>query len=230
VNRPFCAVGVLVALAAFGPAGVASAQQAPTLRRGELSLVGGMTLAAGHAVGDVTATLRRNTTGSPPPFTLLRAESDLNRAIGVEGRLSIGLSPRVALEAGASYARRALSVSISEDPEAPRQPSITENVDQYLVDVSALYQVPMSLGRRGRPYTMAGAGYLRQLHEGRVLVENGYTIHAGGGIQYWWRGTSAQRRLGLRGEARYVWRRGGVEFEDRARRFASVSLLAFIGL
>jgi hypothetical protein len=196
-----------------------------------MTVSGGAAVAGGYPVGDVTATLRRNTTGTPPPYTLLRATSELNRAVVLEGRVSVALTGRLAIEAGGSYSAPELDVTVSEDPEASSQPSISAGVDQYVVDVSGIYQLPVSLGRRARPYALAGAGYLRQLHEGRLLVETGHTIHVGGGVQYWWRGTNTKRRpLGVRGEARYVRRSGGVEFSDRTRGFPTISVLAFIGL
>jgi hypothetical protein len=74
-------------------------------------------------------------------------------------------------------------------------------------------------------------GYLRQLHEGRLLVETGTTVHFGGGVHYWWRtGGRGRRPLGARGEARVVRRSGGIEFNDRGRTFVTLTVLAFIGL
>jgi hypothetical protein len=108
---------------------------------------------------------------------------------------------------------------------------ISEQIEQYTVDVSALYQLPVTFGRRARLYAIGGGGYLRQLHEGRFLVETGRTVHAGAGLQYWWRGGVDNRRpLGARGEARWVRRSGGIEFADEARNFAAVHLLFVIGL
>ena len=64
----------------------------------------------------------------------------------------------------------------------------------------------------------------------RALVETGRLYHAGGGLRVWLRGGDGQRRdLGLRADVRYVWRTGGVAFEEGTRRFPAASLLAFAG-
>jgi hypothetical protein len=77
---------------------------------------------------------------------------------------------------------------------------------------------------------VAGGGYLRQLHEGRLKVETGATFHVGGGLRYWVRGGRAsQRSLGARAEVRYVRRTGGIDFEEQSRSFPRLSLLAFAG-
>jgi hypothetical protein len=215
--------------AAAIPIGV-MAQQAPTFRPGAFTVSGGALLTGGYPVGDVTATLRRNAPGTPSPFTMLRAESAFDLAFGVEGRVGYALSEQWSVEAGGSFSRPQLAVVISQDAEFAGAPSISSAVDQYMVDGRAVYQLPFSFGRRARPYVLGGAGYLRQLHEERVLAETGYTLQFGGGVQYWWRtGTARQRPLGVRGEARLVRRQGGVEYEDRARQFPVFSLLAFIG-
>ena len=223
---------LFVALATITSVGTAFGQQAPTSRPGDVTVAAGGLLSRAYPVGDTTATLRRNTTGStPPPFTLLRAESEMHSGVGVEARVAVALTSRLALEAGGSYSTSELGITISEDAEAPGQPAVSEQVDQYIVEVSGVYQFPLSFGRRARPYAVVGGGYLRQLYDGRLLVETGRTLHMGGGVQYWWRGTNTQRRpVGLRAETRFVRRSGGIEFANRARTFPTFSVLAFIGL
>jgi hypothetical protein len=191
----------------------------------------GGAFAGGYPIGDMTANLRRNTTGTPPAYPLLRAESRIERVWSAELRVGVALSRSVELEVGGSYATPQLGVAISQDDELGEGAFASERIEQYAVDVSGAYLIPnLIVASRLRPYVVAGGGYLRQLHEGRLKVETGGTVHVGGGLRYWWRGGRAnQRSLGARAELRYVRRAGGVEFEDQARGFPRLSLLGFAG-
>lgn len=225
---------VAAAVAAFSiaAAGRASAQgDEAGLRPGHLSLSGGLLLNGGYAVGDRNAELRRSGSGTPPPLPLFRAESSVERARGGELRLAYALTRALAVEVGGTYAAPQLAVVISGDDEVGGGVTIAERVSQYTLDLSGVYQLPgLHAGRRMRPYAVAGAGYLRQLYDGNLVVETGATYHAGLGLRYWVRGGSpAARALGVRGEVRYVRRTGGVEFEERSRGYPSLSLLAFAG-
>jgi hypothetical protein len=203
----------------------------PSFRPRHLTVSAGGAFAASYPVGDMTANLRRNSTGTPPPFPLLRAESRIDAAWAADLRLGIALSPALELEVGGSYATPELAVTISQDDELGEGAFASERIEQYAVDVSGVYLIPnLTVASRLRPYVIGGGGYLRQLHEGRFKVETGSTLHVGGGLRYWWRGGRAtQRALGARAEVRYVRRSGGIDFEERAKGFARVSLLAFAG-
>jgi hypothetical protein len=216
----------------FGCAHSAAGQNATGSPPARVSIAAGATLFGGYAIGDVTAELRGNGAGAPPPFTLLRAESKIDRAAALDGRVSVALTPALALEVGGAYTSPQLVVSISQDAEAGDQASASEQLSQYAVEVSGIYQLArFGWGSRARPYALAGAGYLRQLHEGRLRLETGGTVHAGGGVQYWLRGGPNQRRrpVGARFEARVVYRTGGIDFEDKVRAFPSLSALVFVG-
>jgi hypothetical protein len=162
---------------------------------------------------------------------LLRAESTIEAAWSADLRIGVALTRALELEVGGSYATPQLAVTVSQDNELGEGAFASERIEQYAVDVSGIYLVPnLTVASRLRPYLIGGGGYLRQLHEGRLKVETGSTVHVGGGLRYWWRGgRGTQRSLGARAEARYVRRTGGIDFEERARGFARVSLLAFAG-
>jgi hypothetical protein len=224
--------GVILAAVLLVCPAVAHGQASdPSFRPRHLTVSAGGAFAASYPVGDMTANLRRNSTGTPPPFPLLRAESRIDAAWAADLRLGIALSPALELEVGGSYATPELAVTISQDDELGEGAFASERIEQYAVDVSGVYLIPnLTVASRLRPYVIGGGGYLRQLHEGRFKVETGSTLHVGGGLRYWWRGGRAtQRSLGARAEARYVRRSGGIDFEERAKGFARVSLLAFAG-
>ena len=207
----------------------AVAQQAPTFRSGQVVVSGGAVLADGYPIGDLTVSLPRNGPGVQSPLPILRAQSRIEGVGGFEARVAVGVSRAFAVEVGGTYAKPELGVTVSQDPELSGGAVVSERVDQFGVDVSGLYQLPLSLGRRARPYAIGGGGYLRQLHEGRLLVETGQTFHLGGGLQYWLRSSTRGRAIGVRGEVRFVRRTGAIDFEDRARSFASGSILGFFG-
>jgi hypothetical protein len=89
-------------------------------------------------------------------------------------------------------------------------------LSQYVFDGSAVWHFVKGSGSgRAVPFVYGGAGYLRELHEGDTLVEEGAEFHLGGGVK-WWLG-SGRRRFGLRGEAGLSIRDGGFDFEDGRR-------------
>ena len=217
--------------------GTASAQDAPAFRPGQIIVSGGGVLDGGHRVGDLTVTVPRNPSGGSTPFTLLRAESRLGAAAGFDARVAYALTSAFAFEVRGAYATPELGVTISQDDELGGGAFASERIQQFAVDVSAIYQLPFSVSRRARVYAIGGAGYVRQLHEGRLLVDTGQTLHVGGGVQYWLRGAATRqslrpvrRALGVRGEVRYINRFGGIDFEERARGFPAISALVFLTL
>jgi hypothetical protein len=224
--------GALLAALLFVCPAVAHGQASdPSLRPRHLTVSAGGAFAASYPIGDMTANLRRNSAGTPPPFSLLRAESTIEAAWSADLRIGVALTRALELEVGGSYATPQLAVTVSQDNELGEGAFASERIEQYAVDVSGVYLVPnLTVASRLRPYLIGGGGYLRQLHEGRLKVETGSTVHVGGGLRYWWRGgRGTQRSLGARAEARYVRRTGGIDFEERARGFARVGLLAFAG-
>ncbi len=223
---------LIAALVLSCPAAALGQDVDPSVRPKRLTVSAGGTLAGGYPVGDITANLRRNSAGTPSPFPLLRAESSIARAAGPELRIGVGLSRSLEIEAGAAYGTPQLGVTATQDAELGEGAFASERLEQYTVDVSGVYLIPrLTIASRVRPYAIAGAGYLRQLHEGRLRVEAGSTMHVGGGLRYWLRGGGpTQRAYGARAEVRYVRRTGGIDFEERARSFPSISVLAFIGL
>jgi hypothetical protein len=219
---------VLAAVMLLAATALASAQDAgPAFRAKQLVASVGVLTSGGFAIGDATAELRRNGIATPAPFTLFRAESDIKRTVGIDARIAVALSRLLAIEVGATYGTPRLAVTISQDTEAGPVSFVAQTTTQYTVDASGILQIPgLALGRRLRPYAIGGGGYLRQLHEGRLRVETGYTIHAGGGIRYWlYGGTATGRAVGARAEARIVRRTGGIEFDDAPHTYPALSVL-----
>ena len=67
------------------------------------------------------------------------------------------------------------------------------------------------------PFAGGGAGYLRQVHEGLALIEDGHVYHLGGGVirDLVTRAHGIVRAAGLRADARVYFLSGGVSVTDR---------------
>lgn len=220
-----------LALSAWNDPAFAQSAEAPMLRAHRVTASGGLTWSGSYPIGDANAILRTNATGTvPPPFTLFSAASTVESVAGVEGRVGFTLTRSLAIEAGASFARPQVSFSITQDREVESQALEGEALQQYVFDAGAVWQLPVRLGRRARPFVSGGAGYLRQLHQERTLVETGQVYYAGGGLRYWIRGGNVtSRSLGLRADVRAIWKKGGIDFEDRTRLHPLVTVFAFVG-
>lgn len=209
----------------------ASAQDAPSLRAHRLVLEGGVVWSGSYGIGDLDAELRGNAAGAPPPYAWLSAGSDVGSAVNGVVRIGFTLSSSLALEGGGTFGMPHVVVSIAGDDEAPPQQLEGEQLQQYLIDGALVWQLPMNIGRRVRPFVIGGAGYLRQLHEERTLVETGQVYFTGVGARYWLRGGTGRRRsLGVRGELRANWRRGGIDFQDKTRVYPTAGVHLFFSL
>ena len=210
----------------------AFAQEAPQLPDNRVTINAGITWLGGYDVGTSTAQLRGNGTGSTtPPLTLFTADSHFLTATAPELRVGVALTPRLTIEGGASLSHPRIGVSITGDPETPAQELPGEELQQYVFDGGLSWQLPIHTGRRLAPFVIAGAGYLRQLHEDRTLAEAGRIYYAGGGARYWLRGGHDNSRpIGLRSEFRINMRHNGIDFEDKMRTYPTFSVFAFIGI
>lgn len=212
--------------------GTASAQSAepPSLRAHRATVIAGVTWSGSYPIGSANAILRTSAVGAtPPPFTLFSAASTVESIAGFEGRVGFTLTRDLAVEVGGTFARPKLSIAVSADPEAASQVLEGEELQQYVFDAGAVWQLPFRLGRRARPFVSGGSGYLRQLHHGRTLVEDGQIYYAGAGLRYWMRGgDGARRSLGLRADARATWKKDGIDFDNRTRRFPTASAFVFV--
>lgn len=201
----------------------------PQTSRVEVEVGGGLFGGAGLGTGD--ANLRANATARQP-FRLFTADSRFERAPTVHVRAAVPLTSRFALEGGVTRSRPDIRTSLTADAEGAAPLTSIEQVDQYVFDASLVWMLDaLRLGDRLIPFVTGGGGYLRQLHEGRTVIEHGQIYHAGGGVKYWLltRTSGFVRSTGLRGDARVELVRGGISFEERPRPHAAVSGGLFVG-
>lgn len=149
---------------------------------------------------------------------LFATSAVLASAYGVEARAGITLTRLLQVEVSSSYGRPQLRTTISSDVESAATVAVGEPVRQFTFDGSVvLHPARWRFGRRAVPFVSAGAGYLRQLHEGDTLSATGRTYHVGGGVKWLLRSRpKGMKGLGLRGDARALIREKGVAFDARA--------------
>lgn len=212
----------------------AAAQDPPALPAHRSTIAAGLSLTGGYPAGSGSAELRRNALGTltPPGFTLFRADTTFEQGRGLELRVGYSLSPTLSIEVQNEFSKPRLTIAIADDAEAGPQSLAGERIAQFLIGGSVVWQISHAPGgRRARPYVVAGAAHLRQLHEDRTEILTGIVYHAGGGLRYWLSPADrAHRPLGIRAEVTARVRRGAIEFESKSRAFPAFSVLAFVGL
>lgn len=191
-------------------------------RRGSVELGGGLLRNGGFDVESLPAELTGNAGNEAQPVTLFRTETRVGGVSGASVRAGVFLTPRVSVEAGVTYSRPVVSVRVFDDFEEAAPITVEQTMSRYVFDGSLLLHPRRwaFAGGRGAPFVIAGAGYLRELHEGRELVETGRTYHAGAGVKYWM--TQGRRRLGLRGDALVVIRDGAYGSDTTRRAHPSL--------
>ena len=219
---------VTLALLHAAPAALGFAQTRPVNRpdRFEVSF-GGMWI-GGAELGSTRAEIRANNV-TPAPFRLFSAETRAASAPGWDARVGYWLTRSVAVEGSFARLSPELRTRISDDAEGAAALTATERLDQYFIDGRVVWLLPQFKFGRTVPFVSGGAGYLRQLHEGRTLVETGQVYHAGGGVRHQlladagWFGS-----IGARLDGRVYVLVDGVQLEDRPRTHGAFSGSVFL--
>ena len=223
----------LVALCAgAADAGAQGTAGSPLFRPRSVEVDLGGVFLGGIDFGESTADLSGNET-PPRPSPLFQVSSRLAPAPGVEARIGLHVTRTVAVEGAFVVARSPVDARITRDAEDAPSITATEDLTQYLFEGSAVVHLHRLAfgGGAGVPFVMAGAGYVRQLHERRALVDTGTSYHAGGGVKYLFsrRPRGLVRGIGVRADARVYVREGGFDLDEeeptRTLPAASASLI-----
>jgi len=224
-RRP--ALGALL-LFLLGPAAAAAQPSDPLPGRLELALGGRWT--GGLAFGEAEALETRASGGS---FALFATDTELAASTAAEARLGVRLFRTVQIEASAAYASSDLRTRVSSDVEGIPDVTASESLMQFAFEGALLAHLDRwRLGRRTVPFVSAGGGFVRQLHEGRTLVDVAGTYHVGAGVRYplATRGAARVKAIGVRAEVRAVVRIGGAAFDNRARVAPALGASLFLRL
>jgi hypothetical protein len=220
----------LVAIVIVLTVAPAAAQTVDAARLGRVEMdVGGGWL-GGAQIGSGDANLRA-ATATPTPFRLFSVDSRVAAGPTVHVKAGYALTRRFMVEGGLTLSHPELRSSVSNDVEAAPPITIAERVDQYGIDASLVVMIhELAIGGRTLPFVSGGAGYLRQLHEGQTVVEQGHLVHAGGGVKHWLlaRERGFLNGAGVRVDARLYLISGGIAFEDRPRPHGAASGSVFL--
>jgi hypothetical protein len=168
---------VVIASAVNVPSVAAQAGAEPT---GRLQVGVGAGWLGGSSFGEQPADLRAASGG---PYRLFDSENDLISTGSFETRVGVALTARYAIEGRAALSKPELRSVISSDAEATGSFTIAESIDQYVFDGGVVIRLA-GLNGGLAPFATAGAGYVRQLHEGQELVETGHLFYVGGGFTH----------------------------------------------
>ena len=155
----------------------------------------------GTQIADAAAT--ENSLGGAPR-AVFRTTTRLGQAACPEATFSVSVTPIIDGEASIAFGRAHLKTRITGDAEAA-DATATEAVTEYLVEAGVAAHLARWNRHRAAPFASGGIGYLRQLHDGHLLVESGATFYMGGGLRY---GPKNRKDRG--------WKSAGLRFEVRA--------------
>jgi len=208
------------------PAPSAQARPSPSRDRFEVS-VGGLWI-GGTDLGALDANLRANNL-TPTPFRLFSTQTSQAGAPGIDLRFGYWLSRSLAVEGGFARMQPELRTRVIADAESAPALTAAERIDQYFIDANVVWSLDRFRFRGMVPFVAGGAGYLRQLHEGRTLVETGQVYEAGGGIRYpIFRNVGWFRTIGLRLYGRACVLVDGIQLEDQPRTHGAFSASGFL--
>ena len=197
---------------------------------GRLEVSAGAGIFGGAALGDADANIRANSV-QQQSYRLFAAETRFARAALLEARVGYALSRRLALEARFGFDRPEMRAALSSDAEGAQQVTAVERIDQYVIDVGARVAIEEWRAWSIVPFASVGAGYLRQLHEGQTLVEQGRVYYAGGGLKRSLvvRPNGFVETLGVRADVRWYLLENGIGLDDGPRSHGAISGSVFVG-
>jgi hypothetical protein len=207
---------------------VAQAQDRP---RARIEVDAGGAMLGGAALGSSDANLVANNP-TRQNFRLFSSETEIGRAPTLHVRVARALNNRFGVEGGVVIAHPEVRTSLSSDAESAPPLTVVERIDQYFFEASVVVMLEeWRMGAGTVPFAVAGGGYLRQLHEGLTVIEQGHLSHAGGGVKHWFvaRSTGAIRTAGLRADARVYFLSRGLSFDAGPRPHPAISGSVFVG-
>jgi hypothetical protein len=185
----------------------------------------------GASLGSADANLRANAT-TKQPYRLFSTDSDVATGKSLHARVGFALSRRFAVESGVVFSHPRIRTSVSGDVEGAPALTVDEAVDQYFIEAALVVRLDeIRLGRRTVPFVAGGVGYLRQLHEGLTVIEEGHLYHLGGGVRHWLltRDRGFVKSAGLRADGRVYVLVSGISFDGRPGPHIAASGSFFLG-
>jgi hypothetical protein len=206
-----------------------SAQQRPADLLPMMEVSGGIEWTAGASFGTTAA---NEIIASGAAFPLFSVSSEIGSAIGVEARITKRVWRSIRLEASGSYSRPELRSTTSADVENATAVTATDRLRQITIEGAVLFsRNSWRIGGRAVPFVSAGAGYLRQLHEGDTFAQTGQLYAVGGGVEFPLASRPGKRltAVGVRADARAVVRSHAAAVDGASHASPAVSVSAYLG-
>jgi hypothetical protein len=222
---------VAAAWLAAGPSEALAQATSRPFRRGavELDVLGGWQTQS--SLGARRAPLTGNQ--GTPVVGLFDTSSEIEAGPSVDARLGVHLTRVFEIEGGVRVARPRLATRLTNDFEDAADVTATQTFTHLAFELNGVFHLTALRAGSVLPFVTVGAGYLRELHNGREVVETGQSGQAGGGIKVL---LSRSRRglvrtVGLRADARFYVRRGGIEIDEDEplRTYASAAAGLVVG-
>ena len=165
------------------------------------------------ALGSLSAPLTGNQ--GAPVVDLFDTSTAIEAFPAVEARLGVHVSSVFEIEGGFRFARPRLETRITGDFENAPDITASETYSQYAIELNGVVHLTALRFGNGVPFIFGGVGYLRELHDGRELVETGEQAQGGAGIKVLFMRSprGLVRSVGIRADARVYARRRGVEID-----------------
>jgi hypothetical protein len=188
----------------------------------------GIGFLGGASLGDADANLR--TSAPSDPYRVFATSSRQAGSVALDLRAAVDLTRRFGLEAHALFGHPEMHTDVTGDVENAPAVEAVERLDNYLIDGGIVFKLEEFRVGGWLPFAAAGAGYLRQLHEGLTFTEDGHLFYVGGGARrmFMIRATGFVRGVGARGDARFDVLSGGITVEDKSRNHISASASIFV--
>jgi hypothetical protein len=218
-------------LIATGEAAAQTTRQRTLFRPRSFEIDVGGSWQARVPLGATSAPLTGNQ--GAPTVDLFDVNSEIDAFPSLEARLAFHVTRAFAVEGGFRYARPELETRITQDFEDAPDITAVSRFSQYAFELNGVLHLNGLRFGKSVPFIFGGGGYLRELHEGREVVETGQLFQAGVGIKQLLRRASRGliRSLGVRADARFCGRRQGVELEDDdpLRTYGAASVALIVG-
>lgn len=204
------ATALLACAAVAGPR--LSAAQEHTMPRVELS--GGARWNGPLGFPDVAATETTPGGGARPLFV---TSSKVDASFGASGTVGVRVTRRLRAELTVAFNPTHFTTRVSGDREGIADITAREAVTQFLVEGGLVMQPRRWQRPWLSPFVSVGGAWLRQLNDGRTLVQNGQAAYVGTGVSYVERLTNPKRikASGIRVDVRLQAFRGGVALDQR---------------
>jgi hypothetical protein len=222
-----CIAGVFVVCTLAARAAAQPAGGGP----GRVEVSAGAGWSSGYGLGSSRVTLPPQ--GGASGVTLFEAEATILGGPAAAARFGWRFWRMLSLEGGVALSRAQLRSTVQSDVEPALNASLDTPFHQLAAEAGLVVPLPRVAfaGGRAVPFVTGGGGYLRQTYEDGVLLETGRLGYGGGGVRLSFgepRPDRFVKRFGLRADVRLVVRTGGIDVEDRARPFLTLTGGAFV--